>query len=372
MSHVLRRALRALLATLCLASSTFTFAHQLQVEPVAIKIRPQSSFYTLEFTGNVQDITQIPEVTKDIQCVQGNSFTPAATKALEQYINQRFQMGDNGVPIPGEIQLIEHEAGLDPTKARFKLLIRYARTTGGQARPLQIASTLFDYLPNALATINVAGFQRNLKPGESTEVDASNLASNLLRNVIDFLWLGAIHIWEGLDHLLFIFGLLLVAPNLRMLIKVLTGFTIAHSITLILSALQIVSVPGKFVDPLVAVSIIFVGVENIVAKKHDRRFWIAAGFGLIHGFAFAGNLRAAGLPEGNALFWSLLSFNVGVELAQLSVCLGAWPILKYLEKSMEKGAKRGGIAYPAIVRFASGGIAAMGLWLFIKLFVAAE
>ena len=74
MSHVLRRALRALLATLCLASSTFTFAHQLQVEPVAIKIRPQSSFYTLEFTENVQDITQIPGVTKDIQCVQGNSF----------------------------------------------------------------------------------------------------------------------------------------------------------------------------------------------------------------------------------------------------------------------------------------------------------
>jgi hydrogenase/urease accessory protein HupE len=189
---------------------------------------------------------------------------------------------------------------------------------------------------------------------------------------MDFLWLGAIHIWEGVDHLLFIFGLLLVAPNLKMLIKVLTGFTIAHSITLILSALQIVSVPGKFVDPLVAVSIIFVGVENIVSKKHDKRFWIAAGFGLIHGFAFAGNLRAAGLPEGNALFWSLLSFNVGVELAQLSVCLAAWPILKYLEKSLEKGAKRGGIAYPAIVKFASGGIAAMGLWLFIKLFVAAE
>ena len=115
MSHVFRRALRALLATLCLAASTFTFAHQLQVEPVAIKIRPQSSFYTLEFTGNVQDITQIPNVTKDIQCVQGNSFTPAASKALQAYINDCFQLGDNGVPIPGEIQLIEHEAGLDPT-----------------------------------------------------------------------------------------------------------------------------------------------------------------------------------------------------------------------------------------------------------------
>ncbi|MFY8052208.1 MAG: hypothetical protein ACOVP2_06305, partial [Armatimonadaceae bacterium] len=166
MSHVLRRALGALLAVFCLMTPTLTSAHQLQVEPVAIKIRPQSSFYTLEFTGNVQDITQIPDVTKDIQCVQGNSFTPAASKALEAYINQCFQMGDNGTPIPGEIQLIEHEAGLDPTKARFKLLIRYARTAGGEARPLQIASSLFDYLPNAIATINVAGFQRNLKPGE--------------------------------------------------------------------------------------------------------------------------------------------------------------------------------------------------------------
>lgn len=364
--------IRIFLATVFLFIGQFCYAHKLQVEPVAIKIRPQARFYTLEFTGNIQDLTQIPDVTKDIQCLEGKSFTKAATTVLETYINQRFKISDNGAAIPGVIQVIEHEAGLDPTKARFKLLIRYPRTTATNARPLQVASTLFDYLPNAIATINVAGFQRNLKPGDETEIDATNLASNLLRNILDFQWLGAIHIWEGLDHLLFIIGLLLVAPNIKTLIKVLTGFTIAHSITLILSAMQIVSIPARFVDPMVAASIIFVGVENIVSKKHDKRFWIAAGFGLIHGFAFAGNLRAAGLPEGNALFWSLLSFNVGVELAQLSVCLGAWPLLRYLENSLNKGAKRGGVAFPQMIRFASSGIAIMGLWLFIKLFVMAE
>lgn len=101
--------------------------------------------------------------------------------------------------------------------------------------------------------------------------------------------------WEGSDHLLFMLGLLLDAPNIKTRSKVNTGFTIAHWITLIPSAIQTVSIPASFVEPTVAATLIFVGVENIASKKHDKRFWVAAGFGLVYGFAFAGNVRAARL-----------------------------------------------------------------------------
>jgi hydrogenase/urease accessory protein HupE len=194
-----------------------------------------------------------------------------------------------------------------------------------------------------------------LKAGEATTIDPSALASNLLRNVRDFLALGVVHIFEGIDHVLFILGLLLVSTSLRGLVKTLTGFTIAHSITLILSTLSVITPPARLVDTLVALSIVYVGLENILrntadAKGTDHRFWIASGFGLVHGFAFATNLREAGLPEGSALFWSLLSFNVGVEIAQVTIAAAAFPLLLLWKRSTEQRQRYGGMPWTSVVR----------------------
>src|SRR6185436_6420271 len=132
---------------------------------------------------------------------------------------------------------------------------------------------------------------------------------------------GIQHILIGPDHILFLIGLLLLGGTWKALVRIVTAFTIGHSITLSLAAIGIVSPPARLIEPAIALSIVFVGVDNLVrGRGSDVRAWIALVFGLVHGFGFASVLREFGLP-GEALGWSLFSFNVGVEIGQLATVL---------------------------------------------------
>src|SRR5258707_13096913 len=134
-----------------------------------------------------------------------------------------------------------------------------------------------------------------------------------------FLPAGVHHILIGPDHLLFLVGLLLLGGSLRQLAVVVTAFTLAHSLTLSLAALNIVSPPARIIEPAIALSIVYVGADNLLVRNgRDVRAWIAFVFGFIHGFGFASVLRELDLPR-RALGWSLFSFNVGVEIGQLLV-----------------------------------------------------
>ena len=136
-----------------------------------------------------------------------------------------------------------------------------------------------------------------------------------------FIPAGVHHILIGPDHLLFLIGLLLLGGSWRQLLFVVTAFTIAHSVTLSMAVLNILSPPARLVEPVIALSIVYVGLDNLLARGgKDVRVWIALLFGFIHGFGFASVLREMGLPTG-ALGWSLFSFNFGVELGQLMVVL---------------------------------------------------
>lgn len=132
---------------------------------------------------------------------------------------------------------------------------------------------------------------------------------------------GVEHILIGPDHILFLIGLLLLGGGWRALVRIVTAFTVGHSITLSLAALNIVTPPPSLIEPAIALSIVFVGADNLVrGDGRDVRAWIALVFGLVHGFGFANVLREFGLPT-EALGWSLFSFNVGVEFGQLVVVL---------------------------------------------------
>ena len=136
---------------------------------------------------------------------------------------------------------------------------------------------------------------------------------------------GVHHIMIGPDHVLFLIGLLLLGGSIRQLLVVVTAFTLAHSITLSAAVLNLFNPPPHLVEPAIALSIVCVGADNLlVGEGRDMRAWIALGFGLIHGFGFASVLRAMELPTRDVA-WSLLSFNVGVELGQLAiVVVAAW------------------------------------------------
>ncbi len=136
----------------------------------------------------------------------------------------------------------------------------------------------------------------------------------------DYTVLGYTHIVpKGLDHILFVLGIFLLSLSWRPLLYQVTAFTVAHSITLALSLYGVVSLPASVVEPLIALSIVYVAVENIlVSELKAWRVWVVFGFGLLHGLGFAGVLTEVGLPRGEFLP-ALIAFNVGVELGQLTV-----------------------------------------------------
>jgi hypothetical protein len=140
--------------------------------------------------------------------------------------------------------------------------------------------------------------------------------------------LGFLHIVpRGADHILFVLGLFLAGRGLRDLLIRITAFTVAHTVTLGISAAGIFAVPGRWVEPLIALSIVWIAVEAVL--HHSWSWWrtgIVFGFGLLHGLGFAGVLGELGLPEGSFVP-ALLGFNLGVELGQVSVVLAAWLVL---------------------------------------------
>lgn len=143
-----------------------------------------------------------------------------------------------------------------------------------------------------------------------------------------YLQLGYTHILPlGLDHILFVLSLYILEPRLRPVLWQATAFTVAHSITLGLAMYGFVRPPSAIVEPVIALSILFVAIENIVSRRlNPWRLAVVFGFGLVHGLGFASALTGLGLPR-NAYFGSLISFNVGVELGQVSVILLAWALV---------------------------------------------
>jgi hypothetical protein len=148
-----------------------------------------------------------------------------------------------------------------------------------------------------------------------------------------FIVLGFEHILDGIDHLLFLFCLIVPFRSIRALVPIVTSFTIAHSITLIASALGLAPNALWFpplIETLIALSIVFMAFENIIGAKLQRRWLIAFGFGLIHGFGFSFALSESLQFAGAHLLTSLLSFNIGVELGQLFVLIITVPVLDFL------------------------------------------
>jgi hydrogenase/urease accessory protein HupE len=168
--------------------------------------------------------------------------------------------------------------------------------------------------------------------------------------------LGIEHILTGYDHLVFLFGLILVGGRLRSLLVVVTAFTIAHSITLGLAAFDILRPSVAFVEPAIALSIAYIGVENWFVTDASRRWLITFPFGLVHGFGFAGALQQISLPD-RQIPLALAAFNGGVEAGQLGILVIVLPAILWL-RGHQWFAVRG-------VRTMSSAIAVAGLWWFV-------
>lgn len=177
----------------------------------------------------------------------------------------------------------------------------------------------------------------------------------------EFTYEGIRHIFIGPDHILFVIGLLLLGGSMGSLLRIITAFTIAHSVTLCLATFQIISPPASVVEPLIALSIVVVGIHSYLGNElRDPRLWFAFTFGLIHGFGFASVLQEMELPR-NAVGVSLFSFNLGVEIGQTCIILTAAPFLALLRIRKPAAARH-------VTRFAALFVTTAGaFWFFQRL-----
>ena len=154
---------------------------------------------------------------------------------------------------------------------------------------------------------------------------------SLFSQIGEFVKLGIEHIFLGYDHIMFLFALIVIGGRLVNLVKIVTAFTIAHSITLILAALEILQLPPRIIESGIALSIAYVAAENFFIAPANHRWILTFVFGLVHGFGFANVLRDLGLPT-TGLVPSLLAFNVGVEIGQLCIVAIFFPITLWIAK----------------------------------------
>lgn len=206
---------------------------------------------------------------------------------------------------------------------------------------------------DSVISVRNRSFSFDSTPGQaSTEAPKASY-----RGKLSFFPMGVEHILTGYDHLVFLLGLVIVGGRWRSLLMVVTAFTLAHSITLALAALGVWAPSPRIVEPAIALSIAYVGVENFFVKNAEKRWRITFPFGLIHGFGFAGALQEVAMPRADVPY-ALVLFNVGVEAGQLAVLALVLPLI-YLARKREIFRDQG-------VKLISGGIAVAGVMWFVS------
>jgi hypothetical protein len=255
---------------------------------------------------------------------------------------------------------------LDPAADRHGVVLRF-RIPGAAPGALYLSPGMFPYDPAHQTFVNVyeegqIRQQLIFNVGSGEQIYYSGSTQGVLAVMRTFIPAGIHHILIGPDHILFLVGLLLLGGTWLALVRIVTAFTIGHSITLSLAALNVVIPPARLIEPAIALSIVFVGADNLVrGTGRDVRAWAALAFGLIHGFGFANVLREFGLPA-QALGWSLFSFNFGVEIGQLGVVLVVVTALAVVRQRSDVAASRVAIAGSLVV------IAAGVYWFIERVF----
>lgn len=212
-----------------------------------------------------------------------------------------------------------------PIKAKSLLLPKLAR---GHRQVVSLRGEQGQTINEQILDATHDTFDSSANPADASATQAASFSFG------EFVKLGIEHIFTGYDHLLFLFALLIVGGSLKEAAKIITSFTLAHSLTLAVATLGWVSLRSTIVEPLIAASIVYVGIENLVRHNYEKRWLLTWCFGLIHGFGFASVLRELGIGEGGrGVAMPLFSFNLGVELGQIAIAVLVLPLIWRLHKS---------------------------------------
>jgi len=337
------KSIRYLVCFVAMAQFSVT-AHTFKPSNASVDLLPEQQFsFTLEtdlieliqwqlkLKGNGDELIQQVRSLSKIQLYK--TLQAIKIKLQRQVI---FYFDDNAVLLeqfyPPNVSDISLLLSQNPDNTNYRV------SFSGVGAYFKPANTFSIFFPEQLGAINfqLATPSRALLSSgvKSTnfELKQSNINDFTLRlsNILNYIYQGFIHIIpKGLDHILFVLALFLLSSKLSSLLWQVSAFTLAHTVTLALGIYGVIAVPAAIVEPIIALSIAYVALENIFLQRlKSQRILVVFVFGLLHGLGFASVLLEFGLPKGQWLA-SLLAFNFGVEIGQLSVILGAFALLAW-------------------------------------------
>ncbi|KRF42307.1 HupE/UreJ family protein [Paenibacillus sp. Soil787] len=341
------------LASLILIASFFLIAtpvsaHDLNIGGSRWAIGKDRILFTIELDPALfQQIKGIKELGPDLDNPQGEQLREMTTSIIQPYINEKLSVSIDDRSYPVKADKIEREGTLwkiwlrvsdinfdqqdNKVKIDYRLLLEETNKQHVNIGYIYFSDAdddsvqkVFDYTQPDLQYT----FESN---NTVWEFSVKSKAAALWSSIYTFLLLGIKHILTGYDHITFLVALIVIGLSNREAIKMITAFTVAHSITLLLAAMQVVTMNSRFVESVIALSICYVALENLLAKQINYRWLVTFIFGLVHGFGFASVLQEFIAGKSN-LVLSVVSFNVGVELGQLMIFLIIVPVLLLMRK----------------------------------------
>ena len=327
-----RARLRGALAALVLAGAAPVAAHDFAFTDVTLRLRGDGSFL-VEVTADLDALALGEDASADSAELFARiaSLPPADQEALvarlADVLRRRLRVRFDESPVPFEVALPER--GLRSPDATVPSALGLVARLEGRVPDGARAVSFFASRAFPPVRLTVVGRDGTARPVQVLARGDTSRAIPLSGEAADetnlavagrFLRLGFTHILpHGLDHVLFVLGLALLTARPGPLVAQVSAFTLAHTFTLALAVYGVVSLPARVVEPLIAASIVYVAVENVVRVRAGwTRLAVVFAFGLLHGLGFAGVLSELGWPEGRRLT-ALIAFNAGVELGQIAV-----------------------------------------------------
>ena len=307
-----------------------TDAHELNTSYATVHVRGDT--IAINFAIESADITSGFEIAPRYGDKAGPEELMDQAEAVSEYLTARSRMVADGRTVKwpkprlrtgedregNQFLRLLYVVGFSYEVAELELTIDLSERFSDDHKTL--VSLFAEEMPPQPAVFSNAEPQRLFVVGEHI---------SLWANAVEFTKLGIEHIFMGYDHIMFLLALIVIGGRLLNTVKIVTSFTIAHSITLILAALDIVQLPGKWIEAGIAFSIAYVAVENFWLRRSDLRWVVTFFFGLVHGFGFANVLRELGLPA-KGLAVSLVTFNVGVEIGQICIVAILFPLFHWV------------------------------------------
>jgi hydrogenase/urease accessory protein HupE len=324
--------------TICTLVAAFTLSFFAQAH------EPGLSTMRLQFKGDQLQVTLIvfPRDLEPIVPLDADSDGQIAAEEITEVLKLLKKITRNLLEISFDSKPVEAaqvKCALDE-KENFRFELSFPRPAASQ---LQIVSKWLEALPPGHRQfVSVQAEDGTVLVEDLLEAGYNSLVVELAPKTTaqkpgsfsQFFLLGIHHIITGYDHLLFLFGLLIVCDGFGSIAKIITCFTLAHSLTLALATFDIVSISSQIIEPAIAASIVYVGVENIFRRSHPKGRWLlTSAFGLVHGFGFASVLREMEIGQSGNVAMPLFSFNVGVEAGQIFIAALVLPVLWYFKRS---------------------------------------